>query len=216
MPDINVTPEAARLRMTLHPVTVLMKSNLWNVWSRVAIDHEATAWHHRAEWKAGQTRNVMSEFEASLVTAAAVAFTLDALHADVAPLIGRIADPQVRGKVWPYMRDTFDAACKPPGAWAGDFEWVFTELRKHAVHSRPEMHVPIWHDGLKSSVARENVLFSAESCTRAVDLMMEVFRALLVRSDYLDGRLADWPSTRGHVFAELEALRSKRAVSEPS
>lgn len=205
--DVVVRPEPVQLRLSVNAPTILMKSNLWYVWAMIAIAHEAESLAHRAEWKSGK-QNIEPEYHASLVTAVAVAFTFDALHAELAPIVGRDADPQVRGKVWSYMRETIAKACSPPKGWRTEFEWLFRELRPQAVHSRPQTHQPIWHEGLQTNLTRENHLFSAESCTRAVDLMMNVFTALLGDSSKVDPAVQQWAAERLHVLDRFRTLRT--------
>lgn len=201
--DITVTPKPATLRLAAFAPTILLKSNVWYNWAQIAITHEAESLASREDWHTGRHQNILPEFHASLVTAVAVAFFFDALHAEIAPLLKREADR--RG--WGYMRETFAVACSPPNGWQPDFEWLFRELRPHAVHSRPEQHEPLWHDALKTNLARENHDFSTESCTRAVDLMMGILGALFAGERAVDPAVRQWSADRRHILNELEKLR---------
>lgn len=204
MPEnITVRPLPALGRATAFAPTILVKSNLWYSWTEVAIEHEAESLAHRAVSASGETRTIVLEFRSSLVTAVAVAFAFEALHAEIAALLGRDRDP----RSWGLMRDTFGLACSPAKGWHAEFEWLFRDLRKQAVHSRPTAHEPIWHESLKTSIARENHAFSAESCKRAVDLLMAVFEALLGPTAKVDPAVQAWAAEQGHVLDRLQKLR---------
>lgn len=206
--DIVITPEPVRLNVTAYAPTILVSTSLWNNWSRVAIEHEHEAWKHRADWNEGRIRNIAPEFQASLIAVTAVAFTLDALHGALAPILGRQSRPRNR---WQYIRDTFRLACNPSSRkWQNEIAWVLRDARTKAVHHGPKQHQPIFHSGLKTSIAEENHFFSAESTTRAVDLMMDMFGALLAPDREQARAIKGWSASTAHVLPELTALRGSK------
>jgi hypothetical protein len=172
-------------------------------WARIAVEHEAEAWRGRTEWK--ERHELEVEFHASLTSVTAAAFSLEALNGGLAPRLGR--DPRPDRKRWPYMRETYAIACSPSRKWQNEFEWLFADARPRAVHFIPKQHEPIFHPGLNTSIAEENHLFSAESTTRAVDLMVDVLRALLAPGKKRAQAIEEWSHQTVHVLDELTALR---------
>ena len=81
-------------------------------------------------------------------------------------------------------------------------------LRDTAVHFHGESHEPVWHAGLETNIARENVAFSVESAERAVNFLLAIFTAIFVPDQQCDPAVAAWGTARAHVLGELEALRS--------
>lgn len=79
-------------------------------------------------------------------------------------------------------------------------------LRDTAVHFHGAAHEPVWHPGLKTNMARENVAYSVESSERAVAFLMTVLSAFLVPDPRCPAGLAAWAMARSHVLAELEAI----------
>ena len=148
-----------------------------------------------------------------MVAVTAVAFAIHALHADIAPLVGRDPDPRQgrhrggrRDPQWRYMFETLRSATPAAESWE-NLGWVF-EQRDSAVHFHGEAHEPVWHPGLRTNIARENVAYSVESSERAVDFLVGVLTAILVPDPGCPAELAAWGRARSHVLAELEALRS--------
>jgi hypothetical protein len=190
--------------VTGHAPTILVSSSLWMNWARIAIEHEGEAQQGRADWQ--ERQDLRPEFQASLTAVTAAAFALEALHGTLAPLLDR--DPSPDRKPWPYMRETYAMACRPSAKWQDEFAWLFGTARPRAVHFIPKQHEPIYHEGLKTSIAEENHLFCAESTTRAVDLMMDVFGALFAPGPNKERGIDDWSRQTAHVLDDLTALRA--------
>lgn len=187
---------------------ITMKSNFWNNWARIAIAHANDARRSRDEWKSGALRNIQPEMHASMVCITAVAFAIDALHADVAPLVDRNPDPRSQGgRQWGYFLETFRRANPVARLWQNDLDWLFG-LRHSAVHFQGVSREPVWHEDLGTNVAQENILFAVESAVRAVVFLMTVFGAIFGPDPARQPRVADWGSARAHVLVELESLRS--------
>ena len=214
---VVVRPPAASARVEVGAVTVLMKSNLWISWARIAITHEREAHLARAHLEdafaaSGDAEGLRAEMEAGLVTVVAVYFAFDALHADIAPLVGRSLDARAgRGRAWGYMLDTFRHATGRAGRWQRDLEWLVV-LRDDAVHFRGELREPVPHPSLPTHVAAQVGDFSSEACTQAVDFLMRVFGDLLQDpDDELASAVREWATAHAHVIDDLEALRGPRA-----
>jgi hypothetical protein len=194
---------------TAYAPTISVKSSLWNNWAPIAIAHSREARHHRDQWKAGSLRDIQPEMHASMVAVTAVAFAIEALHADVAALVGRNPDARSgRGRQRGYVLDTFRTATPAARIWQKDLEWLFG-LRDTAVHFHGEQHEPVWHAGLETNIAKENVAFSVESAERAVAFLMAIFAAIFGPDRQCPTPLAAWGAARSHVLAELDALRSE-------
>ena len=92
--SIAAHPESAVGTGLAHPPAIMVKSNFWNNWARIAIAHAKEARQCRDQWKSGTVRNIQPEMHASMVCVTAAAFAIDALHADIAPLVDRDPDPR--------------------------------------------------------------------------------------------------------------------------
>jgi hypothetical protein len=198
-------------------VSVQIKSNFWHSWTLIAIRHEQEARRARAKLVAGwgtsdAGRYMPEEMQASMVSLVSVAFALDALHFEVAPLIGRSSDPRNGGgKAWGYQSDTFRLAL--PGVankWQSRMEWL-AGIRRDAVHAQPVSHPPHPHPGVPTNTAIEYQEFSSECATRAVDFLMEVLRSFFEGSRG-DQRVLDWGRPYRPQMDEFEAVRKQTSA----
>jgi len=103
--------------------------------------------------------------------------------------------------------ETFRSVTPAARKWQREMEWL-VRLRDTAVHFHGEAHEPVWHAGLETNIARENVAFSVESAERAADFLLVIFAAIFVPDQQCDPAVAAWGTARAHVLGELEALRS--------
>ena len=206
--DVKVLAGVAYASIAVSPPTISVKSNLWFNWAQIALAHAREARGHRDQWRAGSLTNILPEMHASMIAITAVAFAIEALHDDVAPLVGRDPDARSgRGRQWAYVLATFRSATPAARNWQQEMEWL-VRLRDTAVHFHGEAHEPVWHAGLETNIARENVAFSAESTERAVNFLRAVFTAFFVPDQQCDPAVAAWGTARAHVLGELEALGS--------
>jgi hypothetical protein len=206
--DVKVHAGVASGSATAYAPTISVKSNLWINWAQIAIVHAREAREHRDQSKAGSLKNILPEMHASMVAVTAVAFAIEALHDDVAPLVGRNPDARSgRGRQWAYVLATFCSATPAARNWQQEMEWLVS-LRDTAVHFHGESHEPVWHAGLETNIARENVDFSVESSERAVNFLLAIFTAFFVPDQQCDPAVTAWGTAHAHVLGELEALRS--------
>ena len=165
-------------------VSILITSNLWFSWMKVAIEHMQEA--RRARTAAAAPRipsNEVStwmshEFQASLVAVSASAHALDGLY-------GSTVIPQTvrdmwkgrgtkrHGKIREALKQVFDTG-QVNTKWVADFDWLF-DLRDAALHAEEKPWPPVPHP-LGTNTARENVDYSIESAERAVDLAVSVLK----------------------------------------
>lgn len=198
---------------------VQMKSNFWYNWAQIAVEHEQEAVAAREaaklDWAEPASRNMGREMHAAMVAIVASALAFNALHGDVAPLVGREPDPRkanlsaakakLRPPQWTYMLDTFAVGVPEAPAWEGELGWLFG-TRDSAVHFQGDFEDPVPHPELPTNVSPENVTFSAESATRAVDLLLRIFKAVF-GSGSDRSPIEVWGNRSRHVLAELEGLR---------
>jgi hypothetical protein len=215
--SITITPDPVVLRLQVPAPKVLMKTNLWYNWARIAVEHERAAVAAREELKRvwtlpGASRNILTEMHPSMVAIVACALAFDALHADVASVVGRDPDPRrKRQRQWVYMLETFIVALPAAAKWHAELSWLISQ-RDNAVHFRGFNQEPVPHPELPTNVSPQNVEFSRETATRAVNLLLLVFRAVLGGSES-DSPIAMWGHDRRHVLAELERLREATATT---
>ena len=194
--------------VTGYAPTIRLKSNLWINWAQIAIAHSREAREHRDQSKAGSLKNILPEMQASMVAVTAVAFAIEALNDDVAPLVARNPDARSGGgRQRVYVLATFHSATPAARKWQHDMEWLVS-LRDTAVHFHGEAHEPVWHAGLETNIAKENVAFSVESTENAVNFLLAIFTAIFVPDQQCDPAVAAWGSAHAHVLGELDALRS--------
>lgn len=206
--DVKALAGVASGSVPAYAPSIRLKSSLWNNWARIAIAHSREARHDRDQWNAGSLRDILPEMHASMVAVTAVAFAIEAFHDDVAPLVGRDPDARSsRGRQRWYLLETFRSATPAARCWQQDMDWLFS-LRDTAVHFHGEPHAPVWHAGIETNLARENVAFSVESTERAVTFLLTIFTAVFVPDQRCPPPLAAWGTAHSHVLAELEALRS--------
>ena len=208
---ITISPAPVSLTLSVPAPRVLMKTNLWYNWARIAVEHEREAVAAREELKRVWTlphasRDILTEMHPSMVAIVACALAFDALHADVAPIVGRDHDPRGKGqRQWVYMLDTFKVAIPAAAKWHAELSWLI-EQRDNAVHFQASTEEPVPHPELPTSVSPQNVEFSRETATRAVDLLFRIFGAVFAGLES-DSPLALWGRERNHVLAELAQLR---------
>jgi hypothetical protein len=192
-------------------VRVLMQAHLWIWWAEIAIDQEKLAREARTEALQETTTNggglahaLSRETRASLITVAASAHALDALYGAVADIV-----PPVRGQTrWSTLLETFKAAFYVRGAaggggWAHDFEWLF-DLRDAAVHHEEQMLESAPHP-TGTAVSAEDIAYSLESATRAVDLLLAVLQTGI---DSPRPALTAWAHGSRAPVADLHARRA--------
>ncbi len=208
---ITISPAPASLRLNVLAPTVLLKTNLWYNWARIAVEHDREAVAAREELKRVWTlphvsRDILSEMHPSMVAIVACALAFDALHADVAAIVGRDPDPRRKGqRQWLYMLDTFRVAIPAAAKWHPELSWLI-EQRDNAVHFQASNQEPVPHPELPTNVSPQNVEFSRETATLAVDLLFRIFGAVFAGLES-DSPLALWGRERNHVLAELAQLR---------
>jgi hypothetical protein len=169
---------------TVGTPSILITSNLWYSWTKVAIEHMHTA---RAARTAAAVPAIPSatisalmshEFQASLVAVSASAHALDALYGSaVIPQTVRDMWKSRRtkrhGKIREALKQIFDTG-QVNASWVADFEWLF-DLRDAALHAKEKPGPPVPHP-LGTNTAQANVDYSVESAERAVGLAMSVLQ----------------------------------------
>ncbi len=209
---ITISPAPASLRLNVLAPTVLLKTNLWYNWARIAVEHDREAVAAREELKRVWTLPTppgtsFRRCNPSMVAIVACALAFDALHADVAAIVGRDPDPRGKGqRQWVYMLDTFKVAIPEAAKWHAELSWLI-EQRDNVVHFQGSTEQPVPHPELPTNVSPQNIEFSRETASRAVNLLFVIFRAVFAGAES-DSPLANWGHDRRHVIDELDALRT--------
>jgi hypothetical protein len=192
---------------------VEVRTHLWYSWSAIAIAHEAEAVSEvrrlLREWETpGTERSLLVEMLPAMVAIVASADAIDALHADIAPYLEREADPRQPNTKWGYMLTTFQGGYRAANHWHPEFEWLFG-TRGKAVHYIAETSALVRHPVLPTNVAPANATFSAKSATRAVDLLLDVLKAVLTGATAVEAAVR-WARPMGPVASELAGMRVYR------
>jgi hypothetical protein len=197
--------------VALSTPSVVITTHLWPTWMRIAIDRARVARDARAEAVKGGLGNETAkwmriEFEAAVVAVAASAHALDALYGStVIPPVVRARwvekDTKRPGKIREALKLVF--ATGPMNTpWVSEFKWLF-DLRDAAVHAEeiPKASVP---HPVGTNTASEQVDYSTESATRAVELALSVLRWCV---DHPRQNLADavqWSEVNKITVSKLE------------
>lgn len=195
--------------------SILITSNLWASWLRVAIEHFGAARRARSMAASAQPSDQASawmsrEFEAAIVAVSASAHSLDALYGST--VIPQAVRDQWRstgtkrhGKIREALKQVFDTGAMNT-RWVAEFEWLF-DLRDAALHAEEKPRPPVPHP-LGTNTAQENVDYSVESAERALDLAMSVLGWCV---DHPRKSLPDavsWASLHQPTLAKLVEERS--------
>lgn len=221
---ITITPEPASLRLTAFAPSVLIRTNLWYNWARIAVEHERDALEARAElkrvWKLpNASRDILTEMHPSMVAIVSCALAFDALHADVAPIVGRDPDPRRKGqRQWLYMLDTFKVAIPAAAKWHAELSWLieqrdmpFTSRRQPRSRfptrsSRRACRRRTWSSPGKPLRGRST--FSSASLARSLPISNPTRRSPYGAAS----ETMSWPSSR-NCATETARRRSSDAVS---
>jgi hypothetical protein len=211
---ISATVYAQVVAVTLASASmpsILITTNLWLTWMRIAIDRAQAARHARIEAAKDRLNNETAEwmrieFEASVVAVAASAHALDALYGST------VIPPAVRaqwvtkgtrrhGKIREALKQVFVTGAVN-SQWVTEFEWLF-DLRDAAAHAEESPKPPVPHP-LGTNTAPEQVDYSTESATKAVELTLSVLRWCV---DHPRQNLADaaqWAEVNKPTVVKLE------------
>jgi hypothetical protein len=218
--NVDVHGQAATVVVSAGTASILITSNLWYSWMKVAIEHMQTARAARTAAAApGIPGNEFStwmsrEFQASLVAVSASAHALDALY-------GSTVIPQAvrdmwkgkgtkrQGKIREALKQVFDTG-QVNAKWVADFDWLF-DLRDAALHAEEKPQPPVPHP-LGTNTAPENVDYSIESAERAVDLAVSVLKWC---ADHPRPKLTDAVAWAGANRAPVQELAASVAVPVP-
>lgn len=180
--------ESGGLSSTL---TLQVAWEMWPLWLRVAIDHEAIARASRsalarateADDEQARADLIEAETRAGMVTITAVAFALEAMarsaatHADLSAEIGSKAGAGRR------VAETLKQCFAVPPAQFLRWRQAISEIfwfRNEAVHPDVDLRDPLPHPGVHALVPRPAHVFRLENAISAVDTALST--ALLASS----------------------------------
>jgi hypothetical protein len=160
--------------------TILISAPFWLYWSEIAIESENSAWLHRmAADRASPGRAMIEETKASMTALTACAHALDAFCGKFADDImprdllkkWQAGEGNRRMQIWDTLRHGFDVNTH---AWKSEIVWLFRDRRNPALHHAEKTKETVGHP-LGPHTAPEMVGYSAESSSRAADLLLDVF-----------------------------------------
>lgn len=82
------------------------------------------------------------------------------------------------------------------------------EQRGELVHFKGKPHESLMHPTGKAAVSRENVIFTAEATTHAVDLALEVLTTAYTSPRREHRAIVEWSQQAAHVAAYLASQRA--------
>jgi hypothetical protein len=179
----------------------------------IAIEHELETRNIRAE--AEQMKKERRDFaeamnreiKAAMIAVAAAAHALDALYGALKDLIpNRPTFPPraTRNRmILETLKRGFDVGKLQKG-WVGEFRWLF-RARDAALHFRGIFGATVPHP-LGTNTAPEAVLYSCESATRALVLLLEVLNAFMERPRRALPEIVKWAADHRPAIERLLAL----------
>lgn len=174
-------------------ISILITPHLWPIWAGIAIDEERSAHAARAEILAiaqlpgqqGLGDALSKELRPSLVSIAAASHCLDALYGVLAAMVidkktrdawkrkREAGDPVGYRKVIEALNRAVTLDNQTRKRWRGELKWLFG-WRNFAVHYREEASAPVPHPSSTTNSSDIYVHYSAETATRAVNLVLEI------------------------------------------
>jgi hypothetical protein len=188
-----MTHMTARAKLTIHQPGIQVKHHLWITWAEIAIAREDDAEASRRAAVAAHTAgrdaalDTAAETKAAMQAIAACAHAVDGLYGGVRPLIAVPASTTARWNTHSVARHArireslargFRLRNDVAKRWKREFSWLFG-LRNAEVHFEERFQQFVPHPVLPTHVAPEIALYSLESSTRAVDLLLDVFDHVL-------------------------------------
>lgn len=169
-------------QVTAAPVEVQLSWDIWPLWLRVAIEHEATAAMSRAELLSAdgpendERRAALLEDEtrAGMVTVTAAAFTLEAMAlsaASKAGVSGVGSESTAATRVAEVLKQTFEIKPDLFMTWRDQVKMLF-KARNEAVHADAGFHDPLPHPALRAGVVRPAHVYRLENARGAVEIAL--------------------------------------------
>lgn len=215
--DPEIDRSIQRMRATGRTSPVLIRVSLWLDWGLIAVDHEAKT--HRARQEAqdelphdqlAAMRAMKVEFRSAMVSVTAASHSIDAFYAALnryVPISRSTRDAWVVNKtrresqIFETLKHGFELGTDAPSIGA-DLEWLFG-VRGQAVHFQEDEREPVFHPVIPANAAPEDLMFSAESALRAVDLLVQVLDVCTSRPK------------QGRKFEDLaERVKAMRSFAE--
>jgi hypothetical protein len=215
----RVTVEGLARSRVQGGLTIKVSSNFDTKWFVIAVEHERAAIAARARAVAapdGSSEMAQAfddELRAAMVAIAAAAFAIDALYEKIDAMLEQEVRPRFGDGVRRSGRivETFKVALdlgRRAHAWQTEIPRLF-DLRDDEVHFEASLNDSEPHPTGKSNVSRENLIYSAEEATRAVDLALEVLTVAYSSPRKANVGLVAWAESAAHVPAWLESERRR-------
>jgi hypothetical protein len=213
---VYVKAGAAVAGASVGAVRVLIRSNFDLKWFRIAVEHERAALEARDRAVAAPDGSPEmgeafdDELRAAMVTVTAAAFAIDALYHTIDDLLTEAERSRAKrdvGRIVETFKNTLELGGRGQ-AWQASIAALFA-LRGDLAHFRGEDHEPQPHPTGKSNVSLENVIYTAEEATRAVDLALEVLTVAYTSPRKQHAALVERAEGGAGVAAWLEDERRK-------
>jgi hypothetical protein len=211
---VHAVPATASGEMAM-PIAVLLTSNFDVKWFQISLEHERAALDARdraiaaADGSSEMGAAFDDELKAAMVAIAASAFAIDAMYTKLSDMLDPADRPRASDRVG-FIVETLKAALelgKRGHAWQSSIPGLF-EQRDELVHFRGKPYESRMHPTGKSAVSRENVTYTAEAMTSAVDLAFEVLTTAYQSPRKKHAALVEWSQSAAHVPALLENERA--------
>jgi hypothetical protein len=215
--DATAQPGVIKAKVRIHPITFLLGHEAWVTWTEIAVAHEDFSWRARKSLEAtGDAAEMEKEFRPALIAITAAAFALDALYQAAKKLKDFPLPPKGRRRGrrrWGRIFETLKRGVAHGGTtapWPPEFKWLFNR-RDESVHFVAEARAPVPHPSpaLATHVAHEMGTWSAESATRAVNLLLDVLEAWAQDPTGPNEKwAADWAGRVQRLVDSRETLRA--------
>jgi hypothetical protein len=210
-------------------VTVRMRSHFWLQWGEIAAQHLDEAKGER-EIEEQIDRSIPDpenpynaalgrETKAAMIAISASAHAIDAWFGAVAVLIdpARYDQPRSRGprrrfEVLEMLKRGFTLRAKAH-RWRDEIDWLFT-IRDDAVHFKEADRDTALHP-TGTGTSAENVTYSVESATRAVELLRDVLETCRVTPKKTYPALIRYVDLMGGTIDDLVKRLAQAAGASP-
>ena len=211
---------------SLSPVRVLLSWEIWPMWLRVAIEHEAAARRIRTELLQADGPDddqlradlLASEARACMVAVTAAAFTFEAMALSAVAKAG-LADgigsrTSAAKRIAEMLKQCFAIPSDQFKGWRAGLQQLFT-ARNEAVHPDTGFHEPLPHPALRAGVARPAHVYRLENAQAAVEGALGCALALSkvprpTRGKAFREAVAPWAKMAQNLHDLRDSLRKQR------
>jgi hypothetical protein len=169
-------------------LTIKIRTRLVIHWATIAIEQERLAREGRdrllANFKPAEGSDLTIEHYPAMISVAACSHSLEALYSELAELVTPETlakwEKRRRGGRWAQIAAMLELSIDVDVArWRSSLRTLFEERRNPVVHPKSRLQDPAPHPALPINVAPEYRIYSIETATESVDLLLDILSAFV-------------------------------------